>query len=160
MCWYKTLVSDRSWISLSCLWSCSQQKKTQKREEKNPPIPPLSPSHQVRKTSEHSPPPPPPPPATFAHWPHSSPETQYLTTDKQLTHLFFWGTRWLAPSSSLAALTAWEPAEIKGDNLIVKPQIAIKLLYFTIRKSDSWPTAIPTLCILLSNCGDCWNTPR
>lgn len=45
------------------------------------------PSHQVRKTSEYSA----PPPATFAHWPHSRLETQYLTTDKQLTHLFFLG---------------------------------------------------------------------
>lgn len=53
-----------------------------------PPPAPLSPSHQVRKTSEHS-----PLPATFAHCPHSSSETQYLTIDKQLTHLFFWGTR-------------------------------------------------------------------
>lgn len=159
MCWYKTLASGRSWISLSCLWSCSQQKK-QKKGKKRILQSPLwvHPTRLEKQVSIHHPHP--HPPATFAHWPHSSPETQYLTTDKQLTHLFFWGTRWLAPSSSLAALTAREPAEIKGDNLIVKPQIAIKLLYFTIRKSDSWPTAIPTLCILLSNCGNCWNTPR
>lgn len=59
-----------------------------KKKRKNPPIPPQSPSLQVRKTSEYS-----PLPATFAHCPHSCPETQYLTIDKQLTHLFFRGTR-------------------------------------------------------------------
>lgn len=55
-------------------------------KKRTPPLP-IS-SQQVRKTSERS-----PLPATFAHCPHSSPETQYLTIDKQLTHLFFWGTR-------------------------------------------------------------------
>lgn len=39
---------------------------------------------QVTKTRERS-----PLPATFAHGLHSNRETEYLTTDKQLTHLFF-----------------------------------------------------------------------
>lgn len=43
-------------------------------------------SSQVRKTSAYS-----PLLATFAHSLHSIPETCYLTSDKQLTHLFFRG---------------------------------------------------------------------
>lgn len=125
-------------------------------KKKNPPIPLLSPSHQVRKTSEHS-----SLPATFAHCPHSSPETQYLTIDKQLTHLFFWGTRWLAPSPTLAALTAREPAkrDTQTDNLVMKPQIAIKLLYFTIRNTDFWLTMIRTQCIFFSYNSNFWLCP-
>lgn len=123
-------------------------------EKKNPPIPPLSSSHQVRKTSEHSPLLP-----SFAYCPHSSPEIQYLTNDKQLTHLFFWGTRWLAPT--LAELTAWEPAETetKRDNLVVKPQTPIKLLYFTIRNTDSWLTKIPTQYVVFWNNSNLWHAP-
>lgn len=82
------------------------KKKRKNKKEKNPPTPP---SKQVSIHHHH-------PPATFAHWPHSSPETQYLTTDKQLTHLFFWGTRWLAPNCRLAAHTPWAPVGIKTDN--------------------------------------------
>ena len=137
-----------------CLWSWSQSRE---KIKKIPLIPPsLSPSHQVRKTSEHSPLPP-----TFAHWLHSCPETQYLTIDKQLTHLFFWGTRWLALSPVLAALAAWEPAETetKRDNLLVKPQTAIKLLHFTIRSTESWLTVIPKLSVFFSNNGDFWHAP-
>lgn len=140
-------------FSSVCLWSCTQNKNFFLKRLLYS-ISPLSPSHQVRKTSEYS-----PLPATFAHWPHSSPETQYLTTDKQLTHLFFWGTRWLAPSPTLASLTARGPAETetKRDNLVVKPQTAIKLLYFTIRITVSWLSLIHTLCVFLSNSSNFWH---
>lgn len=121
-------------------------------KKRTPPLP-IS-SQQVRKTSERS-----PLPATFAHCPHSSPETQYLTIDKQLTHLFFWGTRWLAPSSTLAALSQQGSQLRQRDNLVVKLQTAIKLLYFTIRNTDSWVTMILTLCIFFRNNSNFWHVP-
>lgn len=93
--WYKTCLSALSLVKEHFI-GMFVKLLIEGRKKRILPPPPLSPSHQVRKTSEHS-----PLPATFAHCPHSSPETQYLTIDKQLTHLFFWGTRWLAPSSTL-----------------------------------------------------------
>lgn len=97
------------------------------------PPPPLSPSHQVRKTSEHS-----PLPATFAHCPHSSPETQYLTIDKQLTHLFFLGNP-MTCTELHAACGSQHESQLRRrrtDNFVVKAQTLIKLYCFPIRNTD------------------------